>query len=64
MGWVDLAQHNCGTCHFFSATFSSQLESMVGGAMSSSSALRVGLGVGSGAGTFARGLLTFALVST
>ena len=41
-----LAQHNCGKCHFFSAAFPSQLEAMVGGALARASALHVGLGVG------------------
>jgi hypothetical protein len=41
-----LAQHNRGKCHFFSAAFPSQLESMVGGALTRTSALHVGLGVG------------------
>ena len=41
-----LAQHNRGKCHFFSAAFSSQLEAMVGGALARASALHVGLGVG------------------
>ena len=41
-----LARRNCGTCHFFSAAFPSQLESMVGGVLSRTSVLNVGLGVG------------------
>ena len=41
-----LAQHNRGKCHFFSAAFPSQLEAMVGGALARASALHVGLGVG------------------
>jgi hypothetical protein len=28
---LQLTQHNRGKCHFFSATFPSQLETMVGG---------------------------------
>ena len=95
---LQLAQINCGTCHFFSAASSSRLEAMVGGALARASALRIGLGVGRvliasgsrtrpshscdgwvcdlgvvgaplifglarGAGAFAWGLLTFALVS-
>jgi hypothetical protein len=43
---LQLAQHNRGKCHFFSAAFPSQLEAMVGGALARASALRVGLGVG------------------
>ena len=43
---LQLAQINCGTCHFFSAAFSSRLEAMVGGALARASALRIGLGVG------------------
>ena len=43
---LQLAQRKCGTCHFFSAAFSSQLEAMVGGALARASALSVGLGVG------------------
>ncbi len=43
---LQLAQLNCGTCHFFSAAFSSQLEAKVGGALARASDLRVGLGVG------------------
>jgi hypothetical protein len=41
-----LAQHNRDKCHFFSAAFSSQLEAMVGGALTRASVLHVGLGVG------------------
>jgi hypothetical protein len=42
-----LAQHNRDIkCHFFSAAFPSQLEAMVGVALTRASALRVGLGVG------------------
>jgi hypothetical protein len=37
-----LAQHNRGKCHFFSAAFPSQLEAMVGGALTRASALHVG----------------------
>ena len=43
---LQIAQINCGTCHFFSATSSSRLEAMVGGALARASALHVGLGVG------------------
>jgi hypothetical protein len=41
-----LAQHNRGKCHFFSTAFSSQLEAMVGGALTRDPVLNVGLGVG------------------
>ncbi len=41
-----LAQHNCVKCHFFREVFPSQLEAMVGGALSRTSSFRVGLGVG------------------
>jgi hypothetical protein len=41
-----LAEHNRGECHFFTAAFPSQLETMVGGALARASALSVGLGVG------------------
>ena len=40
-----LAQHNCGKCHF-SAAFPSQLEAMVTGTLVRVSVLHVGLGVG------------------
>ena len=40
---LQLAQINCGTCHFFSAASSSRLEAMVGGALAMASAFRVGL---------------------
>ena len=43
---LHLEEHNCDTCHFFSTTFSSQLEEMVGGALEGVSVLRVVLGVG------------------
>ena len=43
---LQLAQHNCGKCHFFSAAFPSQTEAMVGGALARASVLHVGLGVG------------------
>ena len=43
---LQLAQHNRGQCHFLSAAFSLQLESMVGGALTR--AKRVVLGVGRG----------------
>ena len=42
---LQLARHNCGSGHFFSVV-SSQLETMVSGALVRASALRVGLGVG------------------
>ena len=41
-----LAQHNRGQFHFRNVAFSSQLETMVGDALTRVSALRVGLGVG------------------
>ena len=41
-----LAQRNCGKCHFFRTTFPSQLESMVGGALTRDLAVHVDLGVG------------------
>ena len=41
-----LTQHNCVTCHFFNAAFSSQLETMVDGVLTRTSTLHVGLGVG------------------
>ncbi len=41
-----LAQHNRDKFHFFSVAFSSQLEVMVGDALTRASALHVGLGVG------------------
>jgi hypothetical protein len=41
-----LAQHNCGKCHFFTVSFPPQLEAMVGDALVRSSDLNVGLGVG------------------
>jgi hypothetical protein len=41
-----LAQHNRGQYHFRNAAFSSQLETMVGGALPRASVLCVGLGVG------------------
>ena len=41
-----LAQHNRGKCHFFSAAFPSQLEAMVGGTLTRASVLNVGLSVG------------------
>ena len=43
---LQLVERNCVTCHFFSAAFSSQLEAMVGGALTRASAWRVVLGVG------------------
>ena len=43
---LHLAERNCGTCHFFNSVFSSQLETMVVGALTRASALRAGLGVG------------------
>ncbi len=41
-----LAQHNRGKYHFFREVFSSQLEAMVGGALTRTSDLHVDLGVG------------------
>jgi hypothetical protein len=41
-----LAEHNCGKCHFFTVTSSSRREVMVDGTLVRSSVLRVGLGVG------------------
>ncbi len=42
---MPFAQHNHGFGHFFSSTSSSRREAMVGGALTRSSAFRVGLGV-------------------
>ena len=41
-----LAQHNCGKCHFFITVFPSQLEVMVDGALTRTSSSHVGLGDG------------------
>ena len=43
---LQVAQRNCDTYHFFSVSFSSQLESMVGGALARSSALLSWVSVG------------------
>ncbi len=43
---LHLAQFNCVTYHFFNSSFSSQLEVMVGGALTRTSVLSVDLGVG------------------
>ena len=43
---LQLAQHKHGSCHIFSASLSSRLETMVRGARARVSACRVGLGVG------------------
>ncbi len=43
---LQLAQHNRGKCHFFSAAFPSQLEALVGGVLARASAFHVGLDVG------------------
>ena len=37
---------NCGKCHFFRATFPSQIEAMVGDVLTRVSVLNVDLGVG------------------
>ncbi len=41
-----LVQHNCDKYHFFRGEFPSQLEAMVGGTLTRTSVLNVGLGVG------------------
>jgi hypothetical protein len=43
---LQVLEHNRGKCHFFSAAFPSQLETMVGGVLPRTSALHVDLGVG------------------
>ena len=43
---IQLAEHNCGSFHFFTASFSSKLETIFGGALSRTSTLYVVLGVG------------------
>jgi hypothetical protein len=50
-----LAQHKRDKCHFFSAAFPSQLEAMVGVALTRASALHVGLGVGGSEATIVSG---------